>query len=256
MSFVPKIKFSARTHPGLLREKNEDDFLCEPNLGIFLVADGMGGHEAGEIASKIACSTIKEFVEKINSKQNKKVPFPYKKSFPFEWNILLGAISLANGKIIKYAEQKRYLTGMGTTIVAVLLYDSQASYAHVGDSRLYLFKNNILTLLTEDHSWVQEQIKLGNLTPEEAPYHPLKNVLTRALGGSSKLSIDIADTKIEKGDKFLLCSDGLNSVVPDALIEEILEENEDIEKCTEIFLEETLKRGAPDNITVVLLEIC
>jgi len=128
------------------------------------------------------------------------------------------------------------------------------TYAHVGDSRLYQFKNGMLKLLTEDHSWVQEQVKLGNLTPEEAQVHPLKNVVTRALGGSSKLSIDIADISLENGDKFLLCSDGLNVVVPEEIILKILKEEKDLDKATEKLLQETLKRGAPDNITVILLE--
>lgn len=252
---IPKINYSAKTHRGLLREENEDGFLCEADLGLFLVADGMGGHEAGEVASKIACSSIKEFIYKTKDKAMKKFSLAYKKSFPQEWNKLLGAISYANGKIIKYAEQKKYLSGMGTTIVACLFYNKKMSYAHVGDSRLYLFKNNDLKLLTEDHSWVQEQVKLGYLTQEEAQYHPLKNVVTRALGGSSKISIDIADISLENGDKFLLCSDGLNVVVSEDIIKEILSEENDLDLCTEKLIEETLKRGAPDNITVLLLEV-
>lgn len=252
---IPKIKWSAKTHIGLLREENEDRFLCEPDLGLFLVVDGMGGHEAGEVAANIACDSIKEYIYKTKEKPLKKLPISYKKSFPLEWNILLGALSYANGKIIKYAEKQKYISGMGTTIVTTLFYDKKMSYAHLGDSRLYLFKDGILKLLTEDHSWVQEQVKLGYLTPEEANYHPLKNVITRALGGSSRISIDIADIQIENGDKFLLCSDGLNVVVSEETIADILNKEKDLETCTEKLIQETLKRGAPDNTTVLLLEV-
>lgn len=252
---IPKIKWSAKTHKGLLREENEDGFLCEPDLGLFLVVDGMGGHEAGEVAANIACDSIKEYIYKTKDKPLKKLPISYKKSFPLEWNILLGALSYANGKIIKYAEKQKYLSGMGTTVIATLFYNKKMSYAHLGDSRLYLFKDGILKLLTEDHSWVQEQVKLGYLTPEEANYHPLKNVVTRALGGSSRISIDIADISIENGDKFLLCSDGLNVVVPEGVIEDILKEVKDLDLCIENLVKEALKRGAPDNITVLLLEV-
>jgi protein phosphatase len=251
---IPKIKWATKTHKGLMREENEDSFLCEPELGLFIVADGMGGHEAGEVAANIACTSIKEFIINTKDKPLKKFPIAYKKNFSLEWNRLLGAFSYANGKIINYAEKQRYLAGMGTTIVATLFYDKKLTYAHVGDSRLYQFKNGMLKLLTEDHSWVQEQVKLGNLTPEEAQVHPLKNVVTRALGGSSKLSIDIADISLENGDKFLLCSDGLNVVVPEEVILKILKEEKDLDKATEKLLQETLKRGAPDNITVILLE--
>lgn len=251
---IPKISWSVKTHKGLLREENEDGFLCEPDLGLFLVVDGMGGHEAGEVAANIACNSIKDYIYKTKDKPLKKLPITYKKSFPLEWNILLGALSYANGKIIEYAEKQKYISGMGTTVVATLFHEKKMSYAHLGDSRLYLFKDGVLKLLTEDHSWVQEQVKLGYLTPEEANYHPLKNVVTRALGGSSRISIDIADISIENGDKFLLCSDGLNVVVPEGAIEDILKEEKDLDLCTEKLVKETLKRGAPDNITVLLLE--
>lgn len=252
---IPKIKWSAKTHRGLLREENEDNFLCEPELGLFLVVDGMGGHEAGEVAASIACDSIKEFVLQIKDKPLKKFPITYRKNFPLEWNVLLGALSYANGKIIKYAEKQKIMFGMGTTIVATLFYDKKMTYAHVGDSRLYQFKNGVLKLLTEDHSWVQEQVKLGNLTQEEAQNHPLKNVITRALGGSSKISIDIADISLENGDIFLLCSDGLNVVVPEEVILKILMEEKDLDKMTEKLLQETLERGAPDNVTVILLQV-
>lgn len=253
---IPKLKFVAKTHKGLIREENEDCFLCEPELGLFLVADGMGGHEAGEIASKIACNSIKDFVKDAYEKGIEKFPITYRKDFPLEWNILLGALSYANGNIIKYSEKKRYLTGMGTTVVACLFRGRRLSYAHVGDSRLYVFKENSLKLLTEDHSWIQEQIKLGNITEEEAKYHPLKNVITRALGGSTKISIDIADIQIKNGDKFLLCSDGLNVVLSEDLMERIIIEEKDLEKCADRLIEETLKMGGPDNVTLIIIEVC
>lgn len=251
---IPKINWAVKSHKGLLREDNEDSYLCEPELGLFLVVDGMGGHEAGEVAASIACESIKEFMIKTRNSP-KKMPISFKKNFPLEWNRLLGALSYANGKIIKYAEQKKYFSGMGTTVVACLFNNKKVNYAHVGDSRLYIFKNEKLQLLTEDHSWIQEQIKLGYLTKEEALYHPLRNVVTRALGGASKISVDIADLTIEKGDRFLLCTDGLNTVIPENLIEDILRKEKNLEACTDILVEETLKRGAPDNVTVMLLEV-
>lgn len=252
---IPKINWAVKTHKGLLREENEDSYLCEPEIGLFLVVDGMGGHEAGEVAASIACQSIKEFMFKTNDKSPKKMPISFKKNFPLEWNRLLGAFSYANGKIIKYAEQKKYFSGIGTTVVATLFNDKKINYAHVGDSRLYLFRDKTLELLTEDHSWVQEQIKLGYISKEDAQYHPLKNVVTRALGGASKLSVDIADLSIENGDIFLLCTDGLNTVVSEELMEEILRKERDLEVCVDLLVQETLKKGAPDNVTVMLLEV-
>lgn len=252
---VPRVASCGLTHQGRIRENNEDAFIYDAAAGLVAVADGMGGHAAGEIASQTACEAIREFVEK--SESNKAITWPlvYRKEFSKEWNRLLGALSLANGRILKYAKEHQKYLGMGTTVVAGLLRDGRITYAHVGDSRLYHHADGVLTLLTEDHSWVQEQIRLGNLTPEQAEHHPLKNVVTRALGGAPQVYVDLAEKTLTPGEIYLFCTDGLTGAIPDAAIGAALGDGLPLEEKARTLVRLALEAGGPDNVTVFLIEV-
>jgi len=242
------------THRGNVRENNEDAFLFDAAMNLVVVADGMGGHAAGEVASQIACEAIRDFIAK--SEHNRKITWPliYRREFSREWNRLLGGLSLANGRILKYAREHRKYLGMGTTVVAALFKEDKITYAHVGDSRLYRLSGGAFSQLTEDHSWVREQIRLGNLTAEQAAHHPLKNVVTRALGGAPQVYVDLAEKPLVHGDLFLFCTDGLTVPLDDDCIKEILESPLEIPEKAHELLNLALENGGADNITFFLIE--
>ncbi|HAR98862.1 MAG TPA: hypothetical protein DCS11_08230 [Syntrophus sp. (in: bacteria)] len=252
---VPRVAACGLTHQGRVRENNEDAYLYDDAMGLVAVADGMGGHAAGEVASRIACEAIREFVVKSESNQAITWPLVYRKEFSREWNRLLGALSLANGRILKYAKEHQKYLGMGTTVVAGLLRDGRLTYAHVGDSRIYRHADGVLTLLTEDHSWVQEQIRLGNLTPEQAEHHPLRNVVTRALGGAPQIYVDLAEKILAPGETYLFCTDGLTGAIPDAAIGAALGDGLPLQEKAGTLVRLALEAGGPDNVTVFLIEV-
>jgi len=205
---------------GRKRKHNEDAFASDVNEGLFIVADGMGGHAAGEVASKITVETIGEFIAATRQKEEATWPFKYNHELDFNSNRLAVAIEKANERVMAAVAAQPWLKGMGTTVVAGLLNEKILSLAHVGDSRAYLLRDGQLSRLTDDHSWVHEQVTAGILTEEEAKTHPLKNVVTRALGGGPSVSPDLQELVFSPGDRYLFCSDGLTTMVGD---EEILD---------------------------------
>ena len=227
-------KIFQATHVGKVRYNNEDSLIViEP--GTFVVADGMGGALAGEIASQMLVETVKNFLAKTPAPWNEKV--------------LAQAIVLANDKILNTAQRHAEYKGMGTTATILNLEGKQGYFAHVGDSRIYLLRNNALNQLTEDHSYVETLVKRGELTPEEARFHPMKNVLTQAVGAMTELYIDMANFSAESGDIFLLCTDGLTNMVDDAHIAEILSTAAD--PANEL-INAALEAGGRDNISVIV----
>ena len=230
---------------GRCRDINQDYiFLSEEPMGnlpnLFLVADGMGGHRAGDLASEYTVSRVCEAV----TKSMQKIPF----------QILKGAFQYANQKLIEKAGESPAYAGMGTTLVAVTVQDDTAYVANVGDSRLYKIGGTI-EQITEDHSLVEEMVRMGEISKEEARNHPEKNIITRAIGVSETVEPDYFDTKLEKGECLLLCSDGLVNMVSDQeLLYEVIHGGA-IEDCCRRLLDMTLSRGAPDNVTIVLLQM-
>ena len=208
------------TDVGRKRKHNEDAFALDVSEGLFIVADGMGGHAAGEVASKITVETIGEFIAATRQKEEATWPFKYNHELDFNSNRLAVAIEKANERVMAAVAAQPWLKGMGTTVVAGLLNEKLLSLAHVGDSRAYLFRDGQLSRLTDDHSWVHEQVTAGILTEEEAKTHPLKNVVTRALGGGPSVSPDLQELVFSPGDRFLFCSDGLTTMVGDEEIHE------------------------------------
>ncbi len=246
--------FFGKTDVGMKRNHNEDAFLTDPELRFAVVADGMGGHAAGEVASELAVERISTFLKQTNGNEDITWPYKYDIAFSLNANKLMVGIKLANDAILSKVSGDPQLNGMGTTIVAVLLDEQNATIAHVGDSRAYLFRKDRLSLLTNDHSWVSEQVRRGLITEEQARVHPMKNVVTQALGGAERLSVEIDELPLEAGDLLLLCSDGLNSMVPGDVMEEIFREyNRDPNDLIDHLIREANERGGDDNITVVLI---
>lgn len=222
------------THVGNVRHNNEDSLIViEPET--FVVADGMGGASAGEIASQMLVETVKSFLAKS----------------PAPWNekILAQAILLANDKILNLARRQEEYRGMGTTATILSLDNGRAYFAHVGDSRLYRLRGDAFEQMTEDHSYVETLVRRGELTLDEARIHPMKNVLTQAVGAIPELHIDKSNFHTESGDTFLLCTDGLTNMVEDATIAEILKR---ADNPADALIEAALNAGGKDNISVIV----
>ncbi len=243
------------TDVGRKRKHNEDAFALDVTEGLFIVADGMGGHAAGEVASKITVETIGEFIASTRQKEEATWPFKYNHELEFNSNRLAVAIEKANERVMAAVAAQPWLKGMGTTVVAGLLNEKIFSLAHVGDSRAYLYRDGQLSRLTDDHSWVHEQVTAGILTEEEAKTHPLKNVVTRALGGGPSVSPDLQELVFSPGDRYLFCSDGLTTMVSD---EEIRDNAAMVPKAQDLcqkLVDMANEKGGVDNITVVVVDI-
>ncbi len=247
------------TDVGRKRKHNEDNLLCDVNgdseEGLFIVADGMGGHAAGEVASKITVDTVGEFIAATRQKEEATWPFKYNHELHFNSNRLSVAIEKANERVMAAVAAQPWLKGMGTTVVAGLLDGKILSLAHVGDSRAYLYRDGQLSRLTDDHSWVHEQVAAGILTEDEAKSHPLKNVVTRALGGGPSVFPDLQELSFQVGDAFLFCSDGLTTMLSDEEIRDGLAADPDPQKVCERLVELANEKGGVDNITVVVARI-
>ncbi|HRX93585.1 MAG TPA: Stp1/IreP family PP2C-type Ser/Thr phosphatase [Chitinophagaceae bacterium] len=209
---------------------------------LLIVADGMGGHQAGEVASKMATETIsQEYFKKGNTANTEA--------------ILKKAFEIANKNIFKKASTEKSYYGMGTTCTAIAVIDKKVFFAHVGDSRAYFIRKNNIRQITTDHTYVQELVKSGEITPKEAETHPKRNILTNAMGTKPDLRIDTGkfEFPFEKGDKLLLCSDGLYDYIGDEEMAKVLGEHS-LQDAADYMISETKKRGGHDNITVVLAE--
>jgi PPM family protein phosphatase len=243
---------------GLRRHHNEDMYLVRDDLGLAMVADGMGGHAAGEVASDLAVKEVERIVESTRQLGNGEWPEQWDKRISANANRLMWAILSAHRRVTSAVDDNLGLRGMGATVVATLFDPVGAvlTIAHVGDSRAYTFREGELVLLTSDHSWVHEQVIAGLLTEDAARNHPLKNVVTRALGGAQEPLVDVREEPARAGDVVLLCSDGLNTMLEDGEIEDILQRQKDLAAATHELVLEANRRGGVDNITVILLRVC
>jgi protein phosphatase len=239
-----------------VRSHNEDSFEIDREHGLFVVADGMGGHSHGEVASRMAVESIRRFVTEAEREKDATWPFPYDPRLQRHSNVLKAAVRLAHDQVLSAIRRDGNLYGMGTTVVGCLVRDSTVAVAHVGDSRAYRLHDGKLDRLTQDHTWVNEQVVAGFLSEEQARDHPLKNVVTRALGGDSEVRVDVSEIELEPGDTLLLCSDGLTTMLDDPEIEEHLlaMENGDLDRACESLVSEANVRGGHDNVTVVLVQ--
>lgn len=238
------MKISSLTDIGNTREMNQDYLYSSeeavgklPNL--FIVADGMGGHKAGEFASRYVVETTVRTIE--GSKEEEPI------------TILSESIETANRKLKEYADAHQQMKGMGTTIVAAVIQERSLIAANVGDSRLYVVGDEI-TQVTQDHSLVQELVRLGQMDQESAKTHPDKNVITRAVGVSDNVKIDIFERQLNPGEYIVLCSDGLTNMVDDAVILQILHGAGNLSDKAEQLIKLANKNGGKDNITVIIIE--
>jgi protein phosphatase len=235
-----KIVSASVSDKGKIRASNQDSGYSGVNL--YLVADGMGGHAGGDIASALATQHVAK-VDDVYPDSDQAI------------DALLTAMREANKNLSATVDKFGYLAGMGTTMDAVLFTGEIANIAHIGDSRVYLLRDSKMTQITKDHTFVQQLIDSGKLTEEEALYHPRRNVILRVLGDTSEEpEFDIHQLEVLPGDRLLLCSDGLCGVVPSALIEENMKVS-NLEEAIELLIDEAKEYGAPDNVTVLLLEI-
>ncbi|MFV2071267.1 MAG: Stp1/IreP family PP2C-type Ser/Thr phosphatase [Thermoanaerobaculales bacterium] len=243
------------TDVGMKRRLNEDVFLIDDTLGLYLVADGMGGHAAGEVASRMASDEIVRTFQNRAAMTDETWPEHWDSTRSASANLVVDAILAGHERVTEAVSGDAELKGMGTTVVVGVHPPGSRTLivCHVGDSRAYRMRGQQLSILTNDHSWVHEQVAAGFLTEEAARSHPLKNVVTQALGGSSEPRVDILETEIEENDLFLLCSDGLNSMLTDAEIAEILCSQGSLEELSRKLIVTANERGGSDNISVVLL---
>lgn len=248
-----RIEAAGVSDVGRARSHNEDCYRIEADLGLYVVADGMGGHSHGEVASRLAVEAIQSFITE-SADEDTTWPFAYDARFKRHSNRLRMAIRLAHNKVLQAIRSDSALTGMGTTVVGCMVDGNTAAIAHVGDSRAYYFHAGRLELLTQDHTWVNEQVVAGYLSVEQARAHPLKNVVTRALGGEAEVVVDVSEIELEEGDRLLLCSDGLTTMLADDDLAEFLSRDEPIESICRELVRESNRRGGFDNVTVVLLE--
>lgn len=227
--------YAARSDVGSVREHNEDSYLAKAPL--FVVADGMGGHDAGEVASSIAVTTMER-----NAPRNTNP------------EALAAAVIKANDAILRGAKDGTGKPGMGTTITAACIFEDEVTIAQVGDSRAYLLHEDKLQRITRDHSLVADLIEQGRLTETEARFHPQRSVITRALGSDAYMRPDLYTLRIEDGDRLLLCSDGLSSMVSDEEIEAVMLDNPNPIHACDALVEEAIASGGFDNVTVIVID--
>jgi protein phosphatase len=243
----------ARTDPGPVREHNEDSFVVDLETGLFLVADGMGGHASGEVASAIAADAVQEvLLGAINPDETR---LDRNMGMDDEEEIrerLRYSMNQASVRIRKAALDNPAHAGMGTTLVVLLIEDEEAHIGHVGDSRLYLFRDDRLLRLTRDHTVVQQEIDAGRLTPELARIVPHKNILTQSVGYHGPVEPDTSTRPVEPGDVFILCSDGLTDPLDDEQLADICRDTR-TEDLAEVLVQSALEAGTEDNVTVVVV---
>jgi PPM family protein phosphatase len=250
-----RVRFSGATDIGRKRAHNEDSFHLPSDIRLAIVADGMGGHASGEVASKLAVETVLGHFRNTANEQTITWPYKVDRDVRADINRMITSIMLANLEIYERAQADRNCKSMGTTVVALYFLDDTAVIGHVGDSRVYRYRARELTQLTEDHSLINDYIKMKRVTAEEAENWPHKNVIVRALGMKENVQVDILTEVPRVGDCFLLCSDGLCGMINDDQIAHIIQDTPDLDKAVDRLIEAANEEGGVDNISAVLARI-
>lgn len=246
---------AARTDVGRKRQGNEDSLCVAPDLGLYVVADGMGGHAAGEVASRLAVDTILEWMQKYLGGADLAILGQPIATCSREAAFLLSSLQVANRMIFDAAQGRREYRGMGTTLVSVLAVNDNVTLAHVGDSRIYRIRDDRIVQLSRDHSVVQQQVDRGILSAEEAHESQYRHLITRALGLKESVEVDLTEEPVLPGDILLLCSDGLSDLLEDEEILAIVREHaEDLEKACQALVDRANYKGGDDNITALLIQ--
>jgi serine/threonine protein phosphatase PrpC len=250
-----RVRFAGDSNVGMKRAHNEDSFYLPESERLAIVADGMGGHASGEVASRMAVDTIAGFFKATQEEQQLTWPFKMDKGHRYDVNRMVTAIKLANLKIHEQAQKDPRCHGMGTTVVSALFLDDALVVGHVGDSRLYRKRDNMFEQITEDHSLLNDYIKMKHLSPEEIAAFPHKNVIVRALGMKDTVQVDVHVDAPRMGDVYLICSDGLSGMIKDEEMAEIAMSDRDLDVVCERLITTANKNGGLDNITVVAVRL-
>ena len=248
------IEAFGRTDLGRRRKINEDSFLVSPEMCFYAVCDGMGGHNAGEVASRMAIEAISSFVARSVAEKEITWPWGLDANLSFDANRLKTAIRLANARVYQAADHREELTGMGTTVVALLVTGDVMTIGSAGDSRCYLVRGDELRQLTRDDSWVSAALGEGILNSGDVEHHPLRNVITKAVGARDTIDLDVVEHQLLAGDVVMLCSDGLHGMLNDQELGRILLPSPGaLEEATARLVDAANEAGGRDNVTVVLL---
>jgi protein phosphatase len=255
MKVQSELEVAGATDAGCVRKNNEDNFAIEADLGLLVVADGMGGHNSGEVASDLATKTIIDFARKMIGGKKSILPEGGNPTLSPRGRQLEYFVKTANMMIYEKGRAFPKDAGMGTTVVAALMDAKTLTVAHVGDSRLYLYRNGSLAQLTEDHSLVGEQFKRGQITADQASRSNLQNILTRALGADGDVQVDVGDHPLLPGDIVLLASDGLSKMVTDAEMTAVIKEMAEPRPIVDALIARARAAGGVDNVTVVVARV-
>jgi len=250
-----RVRFAGETNVGMKRAHNEDSFFLPESERLAIVADGMGGHASGEVASRMAVETIAGFFRATQDEQQLTWPFKMDRGHRYDVNRMVTAIKLANLKIHEQAQKDPNCHGMGTTVVATLFSDGALIVGHVGDSRLYRRRDGRFEQITEDHSLLNDYIKIKHLSAEEIANFPHKNVIVRALGMKDSVQVDVHIDNPRLGDIYVLCSDGLSGMVKDQEISDMVVAERDLDVLCGRLISTANKNGGLDNITVVTIRV-
>jgi PPM family protein phosphatase len=247
-----RIEVAGETNVGMKRQHNEDNFSIIEESGLYIVADGMGGHASGEVASKMAVDAVRDFFTSTADDPERTWPYKMDRSKGYEENRLITGIKLANLRIYESAQRDAKQRGMGTTIVTLFAVEDGVYVGHVGDSRVYRMRDGKIEQLTDDHSLLNDYIKMKRLTAEEIANFPHKNVIVRALGMKDTVKVDTRFEKPQEKDVYLLCSDGLSGPVTDDEMLSICTSGADLKTAASTLIAKANENGGPDNITVIL----
>jgi protein phosphatase len=254
--FTQMLTAHGLTHPGRVRKTNEDTILLDLELGLFLVADGMGGHNAGEVASKLAAEAIRGFLARSEDGNDFTWPYGIDPSLSFQGNRLMTAIKLANRRVFKAGESRDDYAGLGTTVVAALIADDQLTFSGVGDSRIYLFGSGRLEQITVDDSWAAT-VLARDAGSDDATFaaHPMRHVLTNVLGAREQIDMEVEERAIRPAERLLLCSDGLHGLVDDDALARVLGAPNSDEDAAHELVQLALDAGGPDNVSALVVRM-
>ena len=253
----PVLRASGHSDAGPVRRTNEDTLLIEPELRLFAVADGMGGHSAGEVASRLAVDSLSSFVRRAQDDTDVSWPYGIEPKLSYQANLLRTAINLANRRVFRAAESHDDYTGMGSTLVAVLFGANKVVVGHIGDSRAYLCRDNQLTQLTQDDTWAVAMLAEDPDAASGLTSHPMKHVLTNVLGSKEHTECHIAEHPLNPGDRLVLCSDGLHGVLGTEDVLRILSDapSDTAQDASRRLVAAALERGTRDNVTAIVVSI-
>ena len=250
-----RVRFAGNTNIGRRRDHNEDSISLPENERLAIVADGMGGHASGEVASRLAVELITDHFTETGKQQTLTWPYKVDRDLRTHTNRMITGFMLANLEIWERSQREPRLKGMGTTCVGMYFLDDAIIIGHVGDSRCYRSRGIELTQMTEDHSLINDYIRMKRVTPEEAENWPHKNVIVRALGMKESVQVDVMTDAFKLGDVYLMCSDGLSGMIDDDGLCEVLKQETDVDRACEALIRLANRNGGVDNITCVLAKL-